>query len=162
MHSWQIMRQAKKKLPRGVLHKIFGRSTRLVDMWAANPAHCEVTARNPLDRLRLLIDELDNAGCEDYARAAIDYLAGPIGGQFAPFAEEKSDKGDVIDELADLFAAGGNFTALLREALKDGHIDPAERIVVKEAARRIIKEVNQTLDAAGLRGVTGNVHANDA
>lgn len=154
IHSWQIFRQAKKKLPRGVLHKIFGKSVRLVDMWAANPAHCEITARNPLDRLRLLIDELDNAGCEDYARAAIDYMAEPLDGQFAPFPNDKSDRNDVDGELADLFGIAGEFVNRLREALLDGHINPAERIAIKESARSMVKELNQVLDAAGLSGVS--------
>jgi hypothetical protein len=153
--SWQIFRQAKKKLPKGVLHKIFGKSTRLVDMWSANPSHCEVTARNPLDRLHLLIDELDNAGCEDYARATVDFLSEPLNGQFVPFGDETSDRKDVDGELADLLAAAGEFCARLREVLADGQINTAERIMVKESARNVLKEINQCLDAAGMRGVTG-------
>jgi hypothetical protein len=153
IQSWQIFRQAKKKLPKGVLHKIFGKSTRLLDMWAANPAHCEVTARNPLDRCRLMIDELDNAGCEDYARAAIDYLAEPLGGQFALFPNEQSDREDVDGELADLLTAAGEFSHKLRAALEDGHICSAERVAVIESARNMVREINQALDAAGMDGV---------
>jgi hypothetical protein len=141
--SWQIFRQAKKKLAKGVLHKIFGKSTRLLDMWAANPAHCEVTARNPLDRVRLRIDELDNAGCEDYARAAIDFLAEPLGGQFAPFGTERTDRGSVDGELVDFYEVSGKFVINLRQALADGHLSSAERILIKDTARNIIKELRR-------------------
>ncbi len=154
IESWQIFKQAKKKLPHGALQRIYRRSTRLVDMWAANPAHCEVTARNPLDRIRLLLDELDTAGSEDYARAAIDYMAEPLRGQFARFTIEQSDREDVDGELVDLFSAGGDFSDKVRVALEDGRLNTKERIMIKEAARKVIKELNQTLDAAGMEGVS--------
>lgn len=151
--SWRIFRVAKKKLPHGTLQNIYRRSTRLVDMWAANPANCEITARNPIDRIRMLLDALDSAGCEDYARAAIDYMAEPIGGQFAPFGQVRSDKDSIDGELCDLLTSAGMLSAKLREALQDGDLDIAERITIKEAARKIVHELNQVLDAAGMRGV---------
>jgi hypothetical protein len=123
-------------------------------MWAANPAHCEVTARNPIDRIRELLDKLDSAGYGEFSRAAIDYMAEPLGGQFAPFPEESSDRNDVDGELADLFSAGGTLATELRQALKDGCLDTSERIAIKEGARKVIAELNQVLDAAGMTGVS--------
>lgn len=150
--SWRIFKIAKKHLPSGSLQRIYRRSTRLVDMWAANPNHCEITCRNPIDRIRMLLDELDTAGCEEYARAAIDYMAEPLGGHFCSFAEVMPDKGTVDGEIADLFSAGGLFSAKLREALEDGHITSAERIMIKESARKIIKELHEVLYEAGIKG----------
>lgn len=152
--SWRVFKVAKKHLEPGALQRIYSKSTRLLDMWAANPNHCEITARNPLDRMRLLLDELDSAGFEDYARAAVDYLAEPLGGQFALFGHDKSDRDDVDGELADLFSTGGMFSTRLREALADGHLDTAERITLKQMARQVILELNQVLDAAGMKGVS--------
>jgi hypothetical protein len=152
--SWQIFKIAKKKLPSGVLQRIFRRSTRLVDMWAANPANCEVTAKNPIDRVRDLLDELGSVGQEDHARAAIDYMAEPLGGQFAPFGYDCSDRKDVDGELADLFTAGGLLSAKIREALNNGKLDTAERIAIKGHARKVVCELNQVLDAVGMKGVS--------
>lgn len=150
--SWQIFKIAKKRLDPGTLQRIYRRSTRLIDMWAANPSNCEITSRNPLDRMRMLLDALDTAGCEDYARGAIDYMAEPLGGQFAVVGRERSDRGDVDGELADLFSVGGRFAALIRSSLEDGDLDTSERIAIKNMAREIVKELNQVLDAAGMDG----------
>jgi hypothetical protein len=152
--SWMVYKAAIKYLPSGAIQNIFRKSTRLIYMWAANPEECEVVARNGLDRMRMFLDALDTYGGGDIAREAIDYLAEPLGGHFAPFGNEVSDRQDVDGELADLFSAGGIFSAKLREALSDGTITPAERITIKEHARQVARELNQVLDAAGMKGVS--------
>lgn len=152
--SWTIFKVAKKRLPPGKLQSIYRRSTRLVDLWAANPAHCEVTARNPMDHMRMLLDALDNAGCEDHAVAGANYMLEPLEMHAVPLTSEPSDRGDVDGELADLFAAGGRLASRIRDALADGQLDTAERIAIHEMARRIVKELNQVLDAAGMKGVS--------
>lgn len=150
MESWQIFFIAHKKLPTGRLQKIYRRSARLVAYWAANPRDCDVTHRNPLDRIRMMLDELNMAGYGEYARAAIDYMAEPLGGEFAEKETSVSDKGSVDGEAADLSVAGGNLINEIRCALEDDLLDTAERIRIKEAARKVIKEVEQILDAAGM------------
>ena len=82
MKSWQVFHVALKMLPPGQIQGIFRRSTRLVNYWAADPRYCEETRRNPLDRIRELLEALDIAGAGDYARWAIDYMAAPLDGHF--------------------------------------------------------------------------------
>jgi DNA repair photolyase len=42
----------------------------------------------------------------------------------------------------------------LRDAMSDGTITPQKIITIKEQAIKIIKEFNQVLDAAGMKGVS--------
>lgn len=149
MESWRIYYCALQKLEKGRLQDIYRRSVRQVHYWAANPRFAE-NRRNPLDRIRLMLDELNLAGYGDYARAAIDYLAEPLGGEFSCKQQSKSDKGNIDSEAADLSVAAGTLIGGIREALEDGLLDTAERINIKQKARDAIKEIEQLLDAAGM------------
>ena len=81
MQSWQIYQQAKELLPAESLQRIYSRSSRLVDYWAANPRFAE-HKKNPIDRIREMLAALCAAGAEDIAIEAIDILAGALGGRF--------------------------------------------------------------------------------
>jgi len=148
--SWQVFHVARKKLGANELRRIFTRSTRLVTMWAANPRYCARTARNPLDRIRMLLDALDTAGYGEYGRAAIDYMAEPLGGCFADIHPARSDKGAVDPEIADMAIAVGKLAAQVREALADGNVDTEERIRIKKVARDLRREIEQLLDVIGI------------
>lgn len=150
MESWKIYHVALKKLPQGKLQQIYRRSARLVNYWAADPKYCEETKKNPLDRIRIMLDELDNAGAGDYARAAIDYMADPLGGCFAEKYPAVSDKGCVDGESVDLSIAGGKLIDEIRFALADDVIDDVERMRIIEYARKLNREVDELLDAAGV------------
>lgn len=150
IESWQIYYIAHKKLPTGRLQNIYRRSARLVAYWAANPRDCDVTHRNPVDRIRMMLDELNMAGYGEYARAAIDYMAEPMFGEFAKRLTAVSDKDSVDGEAADLAVASGKLITEIRSALEDDLLDTAERIRIKEAARKAIQEIEQLLDAAGM------------
>lgn len=150
IESWQIYHVALKRLPAGSLQRIYRRSVRLVNYWAADPRHADEIKRNPLDRTQQLLDELDAAGYGDYARAAIDYMAAPLGGEFAPKDTVVSDKKCVNGETADCMVSMGKLADEIRFALKDGYLDSAERIRIKEYARTLINEIEQLLDAAGM------------
>jgi hypothetical protein len=150
IESWQIYHVALKKLPSGTLQRIYRRSCRLVSYWAADPRYTDETKLNPLDRIRKMLAELDTAGYGDYARAAIDYMAEPLGGNFADTSLTKSDKGCVDGETADCMIALGKLADEVRFSLADNELDTTERIRIKEYARKVISEIEQLLDAAGV------------
>ena len=100
--SSQIFHIARKTVPAGELHGIFGRSVRCLQMWAANPRHCEETRRNPMDRMQLFIEALDDHGRGDVARAALEYMAGNTGFCISDETPAHSDKNSVDGEIADL------------------------------------------------------------
>ena len=151
IESWQIYHVALKKLPAGTLQRIYRRSCRLCHYWAADPRYADETKKNPLDRTRQLLAELDTAGYGDYARAAVDYVAEPLGGEFAETSAAKSDKGCVDGETSDCLIALGKLADEVRFALADEVVDSAERIRIKNYARTVIAEIAQLLDAAGVK-----------
>ncbi len=151
IESWQIYNVSLKKLPAGTLQRIYRRSCRLVNYWAADPRYVDENKRNPLDRIRQMLAELDTAGYGDYSRAAIDYIATPLGGEFAEKSAAKSDKGSVDGETSDCMIAMGKLADEIRFALSDGHLASADRIRIKEYSRKLISEVEQLLDAAGVK-----------
>jgi hypothetical protein len=148
--SWQFYHAAQKIMGRERLSKLYTRSARLVTYWAADPRFVDVRHRNPLDRIKDMIVEMDLRGAGDIARAAIDFLAEPLGGRFTDTEPERSDKGTVEAEVTDVTVALGHFAGTLRDALADATLDAAERIRLKELARAVQREVDQVLDAAGV------------
>lgn len=149
--SWQIFKVAIKNLTPSTLQHIYTRSTRLIYYWAADPHDTDKSERNPIDRIRDMLDALDDIGKGEYARAAIDYMAEPLGGRFVDIETSPSDKEDVDGEIADISIALGELATRIREASIDGVFDTAERIRIKDAARTIKQEVEQLLDAAGIK-----------
>lgn len=148
--SWRIFRLAKQELPPGVIQKLYTRSSRLVDLWAANPRYCEATARNPLDRIRILLKELALAGYEDYVVGTLDWLAEVVGRRTALVGRVASDKGTVDGEIGDLAVAMGLLVNEVRQAVTDNRLDGGELLRIKNSALRVSNEVDQLLDAAGV------------
>ena len=146
--SWRIFHVAKKVLVPGVLQQIYTRSARLVDAWAADPRFAESSCRNPLDRMKILFTELSLAGRDAEVVAALDWLAEANG-------QSSSDKKSVDGEIADMAVAMGTLVAQVRLASADGMIDPSELIPIKRAVMALKVEVDQLLDAAGVRRTEG-------
>ena len=147
-----IFKIARKKLPAGTVQGIFSRSTRLVDYWAADSRYCEETRRDPIERIRMLLDELDSAGYGDYARAAIDYMSEPLGGRFCDAETAKSDKGTVAGEVMDASICLGSLAQTIDAALADNRISDKEKIEIKGEARRLVVQIEQILDVVGITG----------
>lgn len=150
LQSHQIFHIAQKVLSKSEMHQIFGKTTRYMQMWAADPRYCEETRRNPLDQARLFFDALDDHGRRDVAAAALEYMAGDIGVTVRFEGRAKSDKQSVDGEIADLTVAMGNLASEIRAARADGVITTAEMIRIKKAMSDMISEYDQLLDAAGI------------
>ncbi|KKN36007.1 hypothetical protein LCGC14_0777840 [marine sediment metagenome] len=145
-----VFAAAKKYLPKGSIQKLFTKSTRLFNMWATDPRTSAIVARNPIDRIRILLNELDDFGQGHVSRAAIDYMAEPLGCHCVEKSGAKSDKGTIDGEVADISIALGNLGSEVREALKNGEIDSDKRRLIVEAARNVKRQVEELLDAAGM------------
>jgi len=150
MESWQIFHAALKGLPTGTLQNIYRRSARLVQYWAADPKYCETHKRNPLDRIRIMLQQLDLAGCGNFSRWAIDYLAEPLGGCFAYKEAAKADK-DIDGEIADSLVAIGKLADEIRHSLADdGKIDEQEKSKIRDYALGAKRQIAELMDAAGI------------
>ena len=150
LQTWQVYHAAHKILG-PELSKLYTRSARLVAYWAADPRFTDVQHRNPIDRIGDMLEQLDIRGAGGIARGAVDLLAQPLGGRFTETKPERSDKGTVDGEAADVAVALGQLVASVREAMADDLLTPMERIRLRERARAVKREVDQLLDAAGVQ-----------
>lgn len=159
MESWQIFNYAKKVLPINTIRLTFTRATKCVECWggatrdgidsrwAADPTYCSATERNPIDRVKILLTELDRYGYGHVSRAAVDILAEPLGGHFELNKNINNDK-DVAGEAADAMEALGSLIGIIRESLADGELNKNEKGEVLEQVRRLKSEVDQLYSAA--------------
>ena len=148
MESWQVFHAAQKGLPKGTLQKIYRKSCRLVYYWAADPRYTDEVKRNPLDRIRMMLEQLDLAGCGNFARWAIDYLAEPLGGCFAYKNPARSDKDSIDGEIADVAVAMGKLADEIRYAAEDGKITRDELARVDDYGLELHRQVDELLEVA--------------
>ncbi len=145
METWQVYATAVKVLSASFLQKLYTRSYSLIKSWAAGP-WCEKRNRNPLDRIILMLRELDIHGRGDVARAACDIMCEPLGGRFAYFPDAETDKGSIDGEAADATIALGDLVQTCRSALADGEVNGQEKAEIIESLRTVQNELNQMLD----------------
>ena len=151
LKSHQIFHIAKKTLSDGELHRIFGKSTRLMYMWSADERSCEITRRNPLEQIRELVNALDDHSRIDVARVALEYMAGDLPLKISSIDPVSSDKQSIDGEIADLTRALGRLATVIETAQEDGAIETDEIIRIKRAAYEMKRGVDELLDAAGIK-----------
>jgi len=152
IESHQIFHIARKVLSESEMYSIFGKTTRYITMWAADPKCCEVTRRNPLDQARLFFDALDDHGRRDVVAAAMEYMVGNTGFDIRDELPCCSDKGSVDGEIGDVAVAVGNLITHVRAAVADKEMSIEERILIKKTILSLFEECRQLLDAAGIKG----------
>lgn len=130
-----VFHNARKYLDRGKIQAIYTQTSRQFDRWAADSRYCAVTARNPLDRLEMLLAALDDAGKGDVARAAVDWLAQSVGGRFCNDPADISEPGQVDSVICETMDRMSSARGASIEALKDGVITTEERIRIKHRLR---------------------------
>lgn len=95
-----MMQCCREILGATALQKIFSRGQSQINRYCSTPRH-EDHQRNPLDRLHLLFTMLDEAGERELVLAALNFLAGSIGGRVQEQVHFEPDKGTVEEECLD-------------------------------------------------------------
>lgn len=98
--SWEMMNFCKEILGVTELQKIFSRGHTQVNRYCMNPKF-EDSQRNPLDRIRLLIEKLTKQGQALAARTMLNHLAEPLGCRMQPVEEVVPDKETIEEECLD-------------------------------------------------------------
>lgn len=147
--SWRVFATALVEVPRARLLKIYSpRNDRLLQRWGANPAHVEHTARNPTDRLFLLLKELVKAGEAETARMAVDILAAALGGRFTFSGDARADKATPEEEINDMLLALADLTREFRVRADDGEICEEDRLALIERVRAVKRQADEFLELA--------------
>lgn len=142
----QIFSASAKVLGKTYLHKLWNRSEREIYRWGADPDHCQDTAKNPLDLLRIQLERLQEVRRDDIVQAAATILFAPLGYSVQP-TDIHSDRGTPEAEFLDVSAEMGKLADVLRISLADDRIDADERMALTEQANRLIQQCEELKDA---------------
>lgn len=134
---WEWYSGAIYHLSKTAVLKIWNCSERTLERWSADPATTESITKNPLGMLGITLEKLMERGRADFARSAVDYLAGIVGCTLVCDGDIKPDKDTLADEcLDDLPALAELHQALLKDS---------PRSEVRELARKLINEIDEDL-----------------
>ena len=126
-------------------------SERIIHAYAANPRYVEFKLRNVLDQIRDLIEELDNAGFDDYARFAINYMAEPLDMRLELPQAAESDKKCIDAEGVDVMQSLAHLMGKLREYKTKGRLCGQLAADIDAAEHQFHEEFLQLIDASGHR-----------
>ncbi|WP_024333094.1 hypothetical protein [Desulfotignum balticum] len=134
---WEWYSGAIYHLGKSLILKIWNCSGRTLERWSADPATTESITKNPLGMLGITLEKLMERGRTDFARAAVDYLAGIVGCTLVCDGEIHPDKETLADECLDDLPALAEFHTALRE----GQPLP----VVRELCRKAKHDIDESL-----------------
>ncbi len=142
MKSWEIF-DAARKHSKAQLCAIWGnRSSRLIDYWAQDPAFCADPKRNPIDRMEMLLRNLDKEGLRDVVIAVIRLLGGAVDCKVVDRRKVIPDKDTLQEEIIDDLP----FLAQYQNALQGDdleEVDHAEEELRRELAENRVRFVEQ-------------------
>ena len=96
-------------------------------------------ARNPLDRLELMIRAAKECGRDKQAFLPIHYLARRFGGVFLQLPKRQCHLMEIHQKLSDTVKEYGEMMAATGEALADGRIDKQEK-------KKVLKETDEAIE----------------
>jgi|GEM_PF-3173198 len=148
IHTWQVFNAVKEELGMEYLYHLWGyRNARQIQRWCADPRRNSEVQANPLDKLQVMLEDLNRLGHRNIALAAIKRLAVPLGFEVRDLQDIQTDKEDPNLEFLDVINAIGEVSKELQGALEDQILEEEEKAKVLEAADEAIKQLMQLKDA---------------
>ncbi|GFM38295.1 hypothetical protein DSM19430T_29790 [Desulfovibrio psychrotolerans] len=139
LQAWEMMLEAKDCLGMSALERIFKIGHKQIYKTMRNPDYDGDTARPFIQRVRMLLHDLNEAGGEELARAMLNYMAEPLEMHCIPNATGTPDKPDVMAECLDDYPA----LTKLHTAIQDR----ADMREVQALAEDVKGEVDETVVA---------------
>ncbi|MFV0420614.1 hypothetical protein [Oleidesulfovibrio sp.] len=146
LEAWEMMSEAKDALGMPALERIFKVGHKQIYKQMRNPDYSGDSARPVIQRVRMLLHDLDKAGADDLARAMLGYMAEPLGMHCIPNAVAEPDKPTLAEECLDDLPA----LVALHKAMMNGE-DPR---TVEALHAEAVQELDQTITKyrEGLQG----------
>jgi len=139
--TFQMFAACNKILTEMEVGKLFHVGSRAAYSWSANPAYCQNTTRNPIDRLMGLLRAVQEMGRDEVVHGILYYIGDDLGYKVYKNVDAvKSDKGSVVLELLDINVALGELSEKTQESLKDFKVDAQERLELLESASALIRQ----------------------
>jgi hypothetical protein len=107
LKSWQFFLSCRRVLGDSFLTVLYNRGQRQIYRWSADPDFTDPAGaeRNPIDRLKTILERLAERGRQDIALSGLSILAAAIGCEVQPFGITVPDKNTVEDEMLDDYPA---------------------------------------------------------
>lgn len=139
LKSWQFFLSCRRILGDTFLTTLFNRGQRQIYRWSADPDFNspEGNERNPLDRLKTVLERLTERGRFDVAMSALTILANAIGCEIQPTHPIVPDQETIETEMLDDYPA----ILKLHESIRSKESDEAVMHCCSEAKR----ELDETL-----------------
>ena len=149
-HSWQFWYAVKEVLGLDFLYRLYGyRNARQIQGWYSNPATNETVIPNPIDKLKIVFEELRFHGREDLAIKGLQLLAEPLGVEIkTPQAYQPAK--EPLQEFLDVVQSIGELAKETQQALCDGLLEEEEALSILDLVDQAIKELMQFKNAIRL------------
>ncbi|XPV77958.1 MAG: hypothetical protein ACNI27_08565 [Desulfovibrio sp.] len=138
LEPWEQMKAAKKALGLTGLQHIFQCGHGQLNKYARNPLYTSDSARTPVERLRIMLHDLDEAGAKGLAYAMLDFMAEPLDMHVVPINHETPDKDDIREECLDDYPE----LTLLHDLIRKG----ADLRVVEAQSCKLKLEIDETVE----------------
>ncbi|GAB6178571.1 hypothetical protein JCM16814_34620 [Desulfobaculum senezii] len=139
LQPWEMMRAAKDALGMSALNRIFMTGDKTLYKQMRNPDFGGESHRPVIQRVRMVLHDLDNAGASELARAMLNYIAVPLGVHVVPNASATPDKDNMQDECLDDYPC----LVALHDAIRSGQGVRA----IESLAEEVKREVDETVVA---------------
>ena len=148
IESWQVFHAIKETLGKEYLLQLYGyRNARNIYAWCTNPKTTEYSSPNPIDKLQVLLEDLNTLGYRNLALATLKCLARPLGFEVRDPRNVETDKKDPQLEFLDVVNAIGEVSKELQIAMEDQVLEEEEKTKVLETIDEAIMQLMQLKDA---------------
>lgn len=98
--SWKLMLKIRESLGKSGLTAVFQKSATQIGRYCQGMA-CQDRQKNPLDRMRKLIESLQAKGGNELAKEVVNFLAEPLACRLQPVSYSRPDKDTITEECLD-------------------------------------------------------------
>lgn len=135
--SFEMMQQIKDAIGAVKMQKIFSVGQTQILRYCRNPQFTEDSERNPIDRMRLLLEQAQEAGADDAVLAALDHIMAPLGLRVAFKENVEPDKPSTDEELLSDYASLATMQHLMK-------VEDAHPSIVRKYADKAKEDIEQT------------------
>lgn len=136
--SWELMGEFREALGAKGLQKIFSVGNTQISRYCRNPEYAGSDAeRNPIDRMRILLRDANEAGASSAVRIALDEIMKPLGLRVAYIENPEPDQPTTEEELLSDYRSLGVVQNLMK-------VEKAHPSVVRPYVDRAKEDIEQS------------------
>lgn len=136
--SWELMKEIRDKITKKAFREALQVSVTQLGRYCQGPA-CQDRQKNPLDRLKLLIEFIRDANELELAIETLNYLSHPIGYRVRPINRPTPDKDTIEAECLDDYPEKTKLDGLIELRASPSQIRRQCEICKDELEQTVVK-----------------------